>query len=136
MDKLFYREWAVIALVVGIILSLIAISWLSERRVDRQIAQAKKSFQSDALIAIEITGALKNPGTYFFKPGITLGEAVKDLELLKEADRRKIPKKRILFHPQKVEIPFRAAHKKEGDQVKAAQNLIVRKSKVLLASSL
>jgi hypothetical protein len=106
-NRLLLREWVSISVLLGLIICLTAIaasSRESKGKIHRTEIEAKKALK----IAIEIKGAVKNPGIYYFSPGITLKEVFKEVQLDKTADRKQIDVKKVLYSSQVVEVPFRA----------------------------
>jgi len=64
-------------------------------------------------ITIHLRGAVKHPGIYTCDRGSCLNQLLRQVGLTKEADRKKIPFKKILFSPQTIYIfPKEQATKK------------------------
>lgn len=103
-DTLILREWVCFCLIIGFILSIFIIecaaSFSGSSAKNSLIASKKK-------IEITLIGALKEPGTYSFEPGVSLGKVLKKKKLLSTADRKKLPSKKILLCSQTIEIPYR-----------------------------
>ncbi len=94
---------------VATILSLIALccslSWLTRLRTKSAVSGWEMVAESKRQIEVEIAGAVISPGKYQFSPGITLKEVLGVVGLSKQADRKKINFKKIIYIPERIEIP-------------------------------
>jgi DNA uptake protein ComE-like DNA-binding protein len=101
------REWAVIALVLGFLVSIVVIAKFSEVK-DRDLIIAEngsKSPMHQMTLQVTLSGAVRKPGVYFCKPGSPLKELLKQAGLTPQAQKKKIDFKRIIYSSQSIEIP-------------------------------
>lgn len=88
--RLYYREWVIISLILGLILFLSAISWVSRIRNESALLEQEQEIDSRPTIAIEVDGAVKNPGIYYFLPGTSLKEICREAGLKKKPIGKKL----------------------------------------------
>jgi len=106
--RLLIREWILIFGILGLVAALLVISQLSKVRHDQMLQTCIE--QADRAIAITLTGAIQRPGTYEVKPGTTLKDLLKNVPLAENAERKKVPLKKVFYSTQDIHIP----HKKEA----------------------
>lgn len=95
------REWLAISLVMGfLVMNLITAKFT--RYETKKILQESKCKKN---LSIEIIGAIEKEGIYECPFGAKVGELLKNVKLLPQADRQKIPFKKTLLSNQKLEIP-------------------------------
>lgn len=104
IKKLLYREWITVSIVLGLMGSVTLFSWGAPHH-HKASQQLKRAAILPAKISLTVEGAVKNPGTYFFTPGITLKEVVREVGLTKNADRKNIEFKKVFYESQEVAIP-------------------------------
>jgi hypothetical protein len=112
---LLLREWATIALVIGLILACGATSWALRRGAkahldgwDQLMAEAPRK------IEIAISGAVLRPGTYLFSPGVTVRQIFQEVALDKKADRKKLNFKKVIYTSEAIDVPFKAKKSKRN----------------------
>ena len=105
-NQLLYREWLALSLILGLIGSLITISTFSKISISKRMG-SEFYLIKEQKIEILFTGAVKKPGVYYFPPGYPLKVALKEVGLLKEADRKLIDFKKVLYSSEAIEIPRR-----------------------------
>lgn len=115
-ERLHVQEWISVGLVIGLIGSFAAISWISGVRVEKRFDALEKEISAAPSIKIELLGAVERPGIYDFHPGISLKEILKEVALKPEADRRRVKNRTIFYDSQKVEIPYKKSVVKKGKQ--------------------
>lgn len=103
-STLTLREWVCFCLIMGFILSLFIIEWSNS---PNSFSSKNPYIASKKKIEITLIGAIQEPGTYSFEPGITLSKVLKKKKLLSAADRKKLPSKKILLCSQTIEIPYK-----------------------------
>jgi len=113
------REWAVIALVVGFLISIVMVATLSEIREKKDIYITA---EKNDLLQVTLSGAVKKPGTYFCKAGTTLKEVLSRAELTSFAHRELIQFKKVIYTSQNFEIP-----RKTGDNNGTEKNSFEQK---------
>lgn len=116
MERLLFREWVVIVVVVGLIASLVAISCLTTVRQGKRLSQSIEQIHKALVIEVEIEGAVEYPGIYYYPPGVQLKEVLKEACLTKEADRKAVDSKKVLLHSEKFLIPHKKNRKKNLKQ--------------------
>jgi len=102
-NQLLQREWVMISLILGFLMTLIILTIFSQ--IPEKSVFANKKDHSLATIQVSLRGAVKSPGKYSCMPGISLKALLKEVELTKDVDRKKIPLKKILYSSQSIEIP-------------------------------
>lgn len=107
-SKILLREWVVIAVIGGLIGSLITITWMSDVQIKGVFDEHLRGL-GDSSIALKIEGAVDFPGTYHFTPGVRLKEILKEAGLKKDADRPALEFKEAYFESQTIQIPYREA---------------------------
>jgi hypothetical protein len=107
-NSLYVREWAAIFLVLSLFLILGISSWRPSIRISG--SRPCEATQ----IEITLMGEVAQPGVYLVSPGTTVKEVLKSISLLKSADRRQIPFKKVLFSSQTLIIPARKQKNLEG----------------------
>lgn len=100
---LLNREWILIALVLGFFCFVVALSERTGIKVDT--SKDMKIARSQQEIQITLEGAVQAPGVHSCTPGISLRALLSQVDLSKNADRKKIPYKKILYSSQRIEIP-------------------------------
>lgn len=115
-EHLHFREWVGVAAVIGLIGSFAAISWISGVRVEKRFEALEREAVEAPLIKLEINGAVERPGIYRFHPGISLKEALEEVKLKPEADRRRIKFRTIFYDSQIVEIPYKKSAQKRKNK--------------------
>lgn len=104
------REWAVIVVVVGFVLMLGIHAQYTHIRT--------KTFlhlpDNQSEICVELSGALKHPGTYICQAGISVKKLLENIPLAPQADRKKIPYNKILLSSQGLEIPKKKGRTKNS----------------------
>jgi hypothetical protein len=99
------REWVMIALFIGLLASLAAITHFSRigalEEVKGRISTPRKT------VVISLQGAVKVPGSYECPIGYTVKELLKNIPLSRDVDLKKIPFNKILYAPQEVVIPLK-----------------------------
>ena len=79
-------------------------SALSRVRAKSSFLQQKQQY-TQALIDINVTGAVISPGVYKFPPGISIKEILGQAGLTAKADRKKINFKRKVFASVSLVVP-------------------------------
>lgn len=95
------REWIVIGLVIGFLLSISIIAKLSETG---SIACIQSESKREKILVV-LKGAVKKPGDYSCEPGTPLKELLKRAEISPAADRKKVGFKKVIYTSQTIEIP-------------------------------
>jgi hypothetical protein len=123
LSQITYREWTAVSLIGGLILAIVATNFIGEMRVKKVFKQTNAQMQNSQKMKIDITliGALESPGTYAFFPGISLREVFKEVSLAKNADRKKIDFRRIIYHSETIEIPYKTKRSKVGNKKNVEQ---------------
>lgn len=103
--RLLIREWVLILGVFGLVASLLIISHFSKIREDQKLQTCIE--QAKQAIAITLTGAVQSPGTYEVKPGTTLKDLLKDVPISANAERKKVPFKKVFYSSQDIHIPYK-----------------------------
>ena len=101
---LLLREWGA---VLGIFAFIAAVATVSEckRISNAEQINLKKASQEQLQIEICLKGAVQNPGVYRCDPGTALKELLKEAKFSKNADRKRVEFKKILYASQVIEIP-------------------------------
>ena len=86
--KLMLREWFFLALFTGLLFSFFIVSQLNGER-SRRIYEGKKQQYLQALIEINVTGAVISPGVYKFPPGMSVKDILGQAGLSSKADKKK-----------------------------------------------
>jgi hypothetical protein len=111
MDKkgrLLIREWVIVYLLTGVILSLISVSWISRLREEKGFSKNTSLFSPVSTeIVISIEGAVEKPGIYQFPIGVSYQEILEKAVPAPEADRRRLKKKKNFYESQTVFVPFK-----------------------------
>ncbi|HSX03120.1 MAG TPA: hypothetical protein VLG76_00135 [Rhabdochlamydiaceae bacterium] len=103
--ELLFREWAIVGLISGLIIACCSLSWLTRMRAKADIAGWNEVGACKREIEIEVSGAVLSPGKYPFSPGVTLKEVLQTTGISKQADRKKINFKKVVYNSEKIEIP-------------------------------
>jgi hypothetical protein len=106
-DVLQVREWAIVAFIMGLILACSGLSWVTRHQTKANTSGWISVSESREEIEIEVVGAVALPGKYHFFPGVTLKEVLKAAGISKQADRKKINFKKIIYISERVEIPYK-----------------------------
>ena len=101
--RLLIREWVLILGICGLLASTVAVSQLSKVRSDEALQSCIS--RADQPLSITLTGAIERPGTYQVKPGTTLKDLLKEIPLADDAQRKKVPFKKVFYASQTVHIP-------------------------------
>lgn len=104
-NQLHIREWAVIGVVGGLIAAFSCVSWFTRLHAKADLERWAHATQNKKEIEITLIGAVKDPGKYLFSPGVTLKEVLQKVGLSKQADRKKINFKKVIYTSEKIEIP-------------------------------
>jgi hypothetical protein len=104
-DALQIREWVIVVFVAGLILACSSLSWLTRHKTRADTSGWISVSESRKEIEIEVVGAVTLPGKYRFFPGVTLKEVLKVAGISRQADRKKINFKKIIYVFERVEIP-------------------------------
>lgn len=104
-DALQVREWVIAAFIIGLILACSGLSWLTRHHTRANTSGWVSVPESREEIEIEVVGAVVLPGKYRFFPGVTLKEVLKAAGISKQADRKKINFKKIIYISERVEVP-------------------------------
>ncbi len=108
--SLALTEWASVLLIFGAMATLCGIGWYQGHQGNRCIQSEKGQKTAESHLAIELTGAVKKPGIYYVVPGTSLKQLLKQAGLRKEADRKKIHYKKILYSEETLRIPSAQPH--------------------------
>lgn len=114
-EHLFLREWLVIALAIGFFVSIGLIAKLSTVSASSYLSRESSSKK---MITITLKGAVVGEREYTCLPGTTLKELLKRVKLRKNADRKTLPLKKVLFTSQTIEIPAKKAPVKGKEERK------------------
>jgi len=104
MGKLMIREWLLLAVLLGLLTCFVLCSALSRPLAKSSLLKEKEEF-TQALIDINVSGAVISPGVYKFPPGISIKEILAQVGLTAKADRKKINFKRKVFASVSLEVP-------------------------------
>lgn len=104
-NQLHMREWAIVGLVCGLIVTFSTVSWFTRLHAKAHLEKWEETSQNQKEIEVTLTGAVINPGKYLFFPGVTLKEALQKGGLVKQADRKKINFKKVIYTSEQIEIP-------------------------------
>lgn len=115
--KLMLREWGVLALLSGLMFSFFLTSLLSRERSGR-IYEGKKHQYDQALIEINVTGAVISPGVYKFPPGMSVKDILGQARLTSRADKKKINFRRKIFTSEQIDVPEKEVIKKKKARIK------------------
>lgn len=99
-----YKEWALISLFIGVF--SFSLFW----RIPSNFLRSKRANQQkikyyEALIEINVSGAVIFPGVYKVAPGCTLKEIVSKAKLKKSVDKQQLELSKKVFYSCSVEIP-------------------------------
>ena len=112
-EQLLVREWIVIFVLTGLILSLILIARFSRIEEDKEFQLAKGIvFNPPAQIEIMVEGAVEKPGVYQFLPGVSYQDILNEAKPAQNADRRRLKKKKLFYESQTIVVPAKQAKKK------------------------
>jgi len=121
LSALTKREWVAVFLIGGLIAAIIASSLIKEIKIKKNFHRTnfyQQHTQDESKIYLTLLGAVENPGTYAFTPGLSLREILKEVSLSKQADRKKIDLKKIIYHSETIEIPFKSFDSQTSKQKK------------------
>lgn len=102
--RLHQREWYFLAVLLGLIGCIIMTAQFRNSMTRVLWNQQKQSYMQ-ALIEINVTGAVTSPGVYKFSPGISIKEILGQAGLAEQADKKKINFKRKVFASADLEVP-------------------------------
>jgi len=102
--KLMTREWLLLAVLLGLLTCFSLSSVLSRPLAKSSLLKEKEEY-TQALIDINVSGAVISPGVYKFPPGISIKEILGQVGLTAKADRKKINFKRKVFASVSLEVP-------------------------------
>lgn len=94
-------------LLFGAMAALYGVGWYQGHQGNRSIQSEKHQKTAETYLAIELTGAVKKPGIYYILPGTSLKQLLKQAGVRKDADRPKIPYKKILYSQESITVPAR-----------------------------
>lgn len=114
-QRLLVREWTVVAVIGGFVLTVLAVSWLSQAPVKRRFFTQQANYQG-SLIEVHVEGAVKNPGVYYLSAGTSVKEALCQAGLQSRADRKRINFKRKILSPAHIEVPAKNKNTKTEKQ--------------------
>lgn len=97
------REWVVISVVMGFMLCAALVAEFSEVGAKTSLIREKR--EEKTVLTVTLSGAVEKPGNYECRPGSTLKQLLAKSGLTKQADRKKIPFKRVIYSSQTIEIP-------------------------------
>lgn len=92
-----------IGLLFGFAAALIVASQVTYRKSETLLEKALVGMEKT--VTINLFGAVAQPGAYDVKPGSTLRELLKKAALTEDADKKKIPFKKVFYTSETVEIP-------------------------------
>src|ERR1700722_20414482 len=99
-SQILFREWIAIALVSGLVVLLAIVSWFPQLKLEKEVASYQLARLNQPTIEILVEGAVGQPGIYSFPPGVTVREVLKTIPLLKEANRKEIPYRKVFLSSQ------------------------------------
>lgn len=112
------REWVVISLILGFLLSMGVITKFSN-------LDAKNFILGNPLpktITITLEGAVSKPGKYQCQPGTQVKDLLKNVGLKPAANRKRIPLKKILLADQTIEILEKKGKTSERKKISLEEN--------------
>ena len=119
-NRLLVKEWGVISLFLGFLL------FISVHAKFSQVADSElvKTYvpHMQRMLEIEITGSVEKPGIYSCLPGTTLKDVLEQAHVTEQANRRKIPSKKVLFSSQTIEIPEKKGLKRRDMKISLEKN--------------
>jgi len=118
--QLHLREWVAIALVLGFFASVSLIAHFTQIRGDHLIEAYLPLEKRE--IEIVIKGAVKKPGIYSCRPGTSLKKLLDQAGISDEANRRKVPFKKILFSSQTIEVLPKKSASRESEKISLEKN--------------
>lgn len=98
---LLFQEILFLFIILGLLLSIAAISFLSKTRIEKVLSKQIEVKE----ISLAIEGEVQFPGLYPFSAGISLGEALKKAKPTKYADWSLIDKNRVIDSSCTVCVP-------------------------------
>jgi hypothetical protein len=104
-SRLLLREWIAVMTVCSMMGVLVAIAWSNGHVATKQLANYSSAIPEQ--IQLTIRGAVQTPGVYSFRAGISLREVLRQVHLLKEADRKALNLKRCSYASEAIEIPVK-----------------------------
>lgn len=120
-SSLNVREWLAVVLFILLSGSLTTISYLNQS-ADYPRENNPPFFVRSQEIAIHVDGAVVSPGVYWLQKGATMGDLMKVVEFLPDADISKLDKVKTLRKKQKVKIPHQKM--KKGSQSFGGQDIL------------
>ncbi|HSX12263.1 MAG TPA: hypothetical protein VLF61_02105 [Rhabdochlamydiaceae bacterium] len=110
---LLLPEWATVGIVVCLILVCCCVSWIVRLRAKADITGWDRVSETPKMVEIDLQGAVSCPGKYQFHPGVTLKEALQTAGIGKQADRKKINFKKVIYVSGTIEIPAKSPKPKK-----------------------
>jgi len=132
--RLQVREWLFLAILSGLIGCIVMTSQLRSSST-RVIWNQQKLNYTQALIEINVTGAVISPGVYKFPPGISIKEILGRVGLTEQADKKKINFKRKVFSSTELEVPGKEIVKRKKARIEQRTKKCVRTSQVTASQS-
>jgi DNA uptake protein ComE-like DNA-binding protein len=110
--RLSIREWFFLSFFTGILLCIFLTSQLSKGGA-KQIYEQQKQQYIQALIEINVTGAVISPGVYKFPPGTSVKDILGQAGLSSKADKKKINFRRKVLVSELIDVPEKQVIKKK-----------------------
>lgn len=108
LHSLQLHEWLAMALLLGVIASLLLTSFLAGRgKLDPALAGHLKQLQSDSKIELLVKGAVQHPGLYKIPSGMRMRDLLELAGVEAEADLRRFQVDRSLKRSRVLNIPSR-----------------------------
>lgn len=98
------REWVILLLISSFIGSLFITSHLLSYSSKKTLVLQKLQY-NQALIEINVSGAVISPGVYKVVPGISLKSVLRQAVLTSKADKKKINFNKKIFSSCEVDVP-------------------------------
>lgn len=92
-------EWVVTFFVSFVILLVVSVSYFQSYYFSKKILNA-------STISIEVTGAVKYPGRYFFYPGVSVGQVIKKAKQIDSTNLKEIDLAKTIYEPLSIVVPF------------------------------
>lgn len=119
-DNLHPHEWMAVMALLLFLAVLIQSAWRApDSRWPEKEGRALAAPHEQ--LVVTFTGAIAKEGRYHFKAGTTLGEALKEIELLPEANTSKMALEKPLKRSQRIRIPSKKSTKSQA-KFSAVQN--------------
>lgn len=101
---MLYRDWLIVVLVVGLFLSLGAVSYLKSQKFDYSQEIQMKNELLSANVRVTVNGAVENPGIYIFEKGATIKDLFTKAKPLKIADTKRWRLNKKLWDGMTVDV--------------------------------